>query len=128
MKRGRPAKAGRRKVAVKLPKRKLPDWMVRRWAKRVVKFLSRVRNDGVVPLETLVKVAGLTRQGWEKFEKFGKVGPLFTSVLRACRAFLQRKWIIVITLEGPWILRLRGAGAHARCCNPSCVFNRRVRG
>lgn len=102
-------KAGKRagKPAVRLPARKVPDWMVERWAKRVGTFFARLRRGLGIPLDALEPVSGITRQGWRKFELGSKRGPLFTTILRAAYTFQQRSWSIVITPEGPRFQRLR---------------------
>jgi len=95
------------KAKVRLPARKVPDWIVERWAAKVRTFFERQRRALGVPLDALVPVSGLTRQGWRKFERGSKRGPLLTTVLRAAYALRQWNWKIVITPEGPQIQRLR---------------------
>ena len=90
-----------------LPPRGLPDWLVRRWAKRVCAFFLRQRRMCGIPLDALRPVSGMTREGWRKFEKGSKAGPLFATILRAVHALCQRGWRITITPEGPRIQRLR---------------------
>ncbi len=88
------------KPKVKVPEQKVPDWQLERWSKKVVAFHKRLRRRFGIPLDVLVPVSGITRQGWRKFELGSKRGPLFSTILRAAYALPQRSWSIVITPEG----------------------------
>ena len=95
------------KLVVKLASRKIPDWVVERWLRRVGAFFRRLRRKSGVSLDALEPVSGMTREGWRKFERGSKHGPLFATILRAAHALCGRSWRIVITAEGPQIERLR---------------------
>jgi hypothetical protein len=101
----RTAKAVPEKAVVKLPKKKLPDWLVKRWAKRICRVFKRDREKNKIPLKDVVKLMGLSRPGVEKFEKCSKAGPLFTTILRASSTYLRRGFVIVISRKGAWIQR-----------------------
>ena len=76
---------------VTLPPRGLPDWLVRRWAKRVCAFFRRQRRMCGIPLDALRPVSGMTREGWRKFEKGSKCGPLFATIRRS--PDLRQGWL-----------------------------------
>ena len=100
-------RAVRKGPVVTLPEKRVPDWMVERWMRRVCGFFARLRKRDRIPLDAAVPVSGITREGLRKFERGSKLGPLFATVLRAAYTYRQRDCVLVITPEGPRIQHSR---------------------
>lgn len=109
------AKRRHSKYVLKLPDRKVPDWVIERGWRKVVAFIRRRRRKAGAKVDDLAPWGRLSRRGWNKLEKGTKVGPLLATILRAFYALNLRDWALVITREGAQLLRLKPAHERNSC-------------
>lgn len=114
MKKKRKSQSAKRRLGkgdLKLPEVRVPEWLVERWRRRVERIVRFLRRAHGVSAEALAHWGRLSRRAWEKLEAGkGKWGPTLMTVMRAFYALNLRDYGLVITCEGPRLVRLRAIG------------------